>query len=175
MMAGGADLDPTMTVRIVAPISGRLIPLEEVPDPVFAQRMAGDGVAIEPAADPSGGPVTVVAPCDGQLAVLFPGGHAMAVVGPGGLEVIVHAGIDTVELQGAGFETLAKQGDLVRAGQPLVRFDPEALRRGGKRAISPVLVANVDIVAGMEVSKAAEVRAGRDVLLTVRLKEPWSG
>ncbi len=175
-MARGAGAAPaTGAIELLAPMSGRLVPLEEVPDPVFAERMAGDGVAIEPEpeASPASGDrsVTVVAPCDGLLAVLFPGGHAMAIAGPGGLEVIVHVGLDTVELAGAGFEVLARQGDRIRAGQPLVRFDPAALRDRGKRALSPVLVANVDAVERLQVSAGPTVRAGRDVLLTVWPKE----
>ncbi len=167
-----SPVDPAVRwVRLLAPISGRLVPLEQVPDPVFAERMAGDGVAIEPAVGRRGAAVTVVAPCDGRLAALFPGGHALAIVGPGGVEVIVHVGLDTVELKGAGFKTLARQGKEVRAGQPLVRFDPEVLGRRGKRALSPVLVTNVDAVERLEVAAGPEVRAGEDVLLTVWLKE----
>ncbi|MHB0886257.1 MAG: PTS sugar transporter subunit IIA [Bacillota bacterium] len=171
-LARGEGLAPGGgAIELLAPVSGRLVPLEKVPDPVFAERMAGDGVAIEPETEPEPEPMTVVAPCDGLLAVLFPGGHAMAIAGPGGLEVIVHIGLDTVELAGTGFEVLARQGDQVRAGQPLIRFDPAVLRGRGKRALSPVLVANMDAVERLQVSAGDTVRAGRDVLLTVWPKE----
>lgn len=168
--AAGQAAGRAQPVQLLAPMSGRVVPLEEVPDPVFAERMAGDGVAVEPepAVLTTGGTmVSVVAPCDGLLAVLFPGGHAMAIVGPAGLEVIVHVGLDTVELEGAGFEVLARQGDQVRAGQPLVRFDPAVLRSRGKRALSPVLVANVDAIERLRANPGPTVDAGRDVLLTV--------
>jgi glucose-specific phosphotransferase system IIA component len=133
--------------------------------------MAGDGVAIDPDPGPEGRPATVVAPCDGRLTVLFPGGHALAVTTSAGLEVIVHLGLDTVELGGEGFEALVHQGDGVRAGQPLVRFDLMAVRTRGKSALSPVLVAASADVVGISVTHRTSVEAGRDTLISVVLKD----
>lgn len=159
-----------MRVDLLAPLSGRVVPLDEVPDAVFAERMAGDGVAIEPEAGPGGGPVTVLAPCDGRLAVLFPGAHALAIVTPSGLEVIVHIGLDTVDLAGEGFEALARQGDEVRTGTPLVRVDFDVVRGRGRRALSPVVIAGPGAVESLAVTTLTTVEAGRDTLLTVATK-----
>src|SRR5947209_12120713 len=113
-------------IEVLAPLDGTVVDLESVPDEVFAQKMVGDGVAI----DPSGR--VAVAPVSGQLVKLFPGGHAFGIAADGGVELIVHLGLDTVELQGEGFERLATEGQAVTAGMPIVRFDRAAIERRGK-------------------------------------------
>ena len=105
-----------MSREVRAPFSGRIRPLTEVPDPVFAEAMVGPGLAIDP--DP--GEQDVVSPVDGEITTLHP--HAFVVGG-----ILVHLGIDTVKLEGEGFTLLAKQGDTVACGQPLVRWDPAAV------------------------------------------------
>lgn len=114
---------------VLAPCPGRVLPLSAVPDPVFAGEMVGPGVAIDP--DP--GPTTVVAPIDGRILKLH--AHAFVVLGADGVGVLVHLGIDTVKLDGAGFELIATEGAEVKAGDPIVRWDPAALPDG----ISPVV------------------------------------
>src|SRR5512138_697102 len=99
-------------------MSGRVLSLEQVPDPVFAERMLGDGVAIEPTEG------IAVAPVSGTLIVFHSAGHAFAIQErSSGIGVLVHVGLDTVELKGRGFERLAEQGDEVEAGETLLRFD----------------------------------------------------
>lgn len=112
---------PEGTVEVLVPCPGRLIAMSQVPDPVFAGEMVGPGVAIDP--DP--GEVTVVSPIAGKVVKALP--HAFVVLGPGGVGVLVHLGINTVRLQGRGFEVLAEQGATVAAGDPMVRWDPAAL------------------------------------------------
>lgn len=126
-------------MQILAPISGRAVPLAEVPDEVFAQGMAGQGCAIVPGASGE-----AVAPISGTLVKLFEGGHAFGIAAEGGVEMIVHLGLDTIELRGKGFERLAREGDRVEAGQPIVRFDLEEIRSGGYDPVTPVLVTNAD-------------------------------
>src|SRR5437660_679419 len=111
------------TVRILAPLDGTVVELEKVPDPVFAQKMAGDGVAI----DPSG--AVAVAPVAGKLVKLFPGGHAFGISAAHGVEVIVHLGLDTVELKGTGFQNIAREGQDVQAGEPITSFDRATIER----------------------------------------------
>jgi len=152
---------PTLT--LLAPFTGRVVPMEQVPDAVFAQKIVGDGLAIDPSAGLG------VAPVSGDLAVFVGGGHAFALRAEG-LEIIVHAGIDTVKLEGKGFEKLAKAGDRVAAGQPIVRFDLAAIRAAGYSTISPIVLSNLP--ASARLTKAAadsHVRAGIDPLLTVEL------
>lgn len=123
-------------MEILAPIPGRTVPLAEVPDEIFAQGMAGEGGAIVP--DSSG---EALAPISGTLVKLFEGGHAFGIEGDEGIELIVHVGLDTIEMQG-GFERLAVEGDRVEAGQPVVRFDLEEIRNAGYDPITPVIVTN---------------------------------
>lgn len=118
------------------PFAGPVVALADVPDPVFAGQLVGAGVAV----DPTGveGTVTAVAPVDGTIVKLHP--HAFALQGTAGTDVLVHVGIDTVKLSGAGFELLATEGDTVHAGDPVVRFTPSAIEAAGYSPVCPVVV-----------------------------------
>lgn len=111
--------------KIVAPVDGELIPLAEVPDGVFSQKVMGDGFAVVPSAD------EVVAPISGTAESVFPTGHAVGITSKDGIECIVHIGLDTVELNGDGFKPLISQGSKVKAGQPIVRFERESIAAKG--------------------------------------------
>ena len=141
-------------MEVLAPFSGRAVPLAEVPDDVFAEGMAGLGCAVVP--DASG---EAVAPISGTLVKLFEGGHAFGIVTEDGVEMIVHLGLDTIELQGRGFERLATEGDRVEAGQSIVRFDLDEIRSAGYDPVTPVLVTNPDEHPVGEAC-TGEVRAG---------------
>ena len=108
--------------ELAAVISGKCIPLEEVKDEVFASKAMGDGVAIVPESS------EVVAPCDGNLRLVANTGHAFGMVSNDGVEILIHIGIDTVKLDGKGFAVLAKQGEEVKKGQPIIRFDPDIMK-----------------------------------------------
>lgn len=141
-------------MEVLAPFSGRAVPLTEVSDEVFAEGMAGLGCAVVP--DASG---EAVAPVSGTLVKLFEGGHAFGIVAEGGVEMIVHLGLDTIELQGRGFERMATEGDCVEAGQPVVRFDLDEIRSAGYDPVTPVLVTNADEHPVGE-ARTGEVHAG---------------
>ena len=126
-------------MQVLAPISGNAVPLSEVPDEVFAEGMAGEGGAIVP--DASG---EAVAPISGTLVKLFEGGHAFGIETDEGVEMIVHLGLDTIEMRGVGFEKIATEGDRVEAGQPIVRFDLDEITNVGYDPITPVVVTNPD-------------------------------
>src|ERR687896_2747666 len=126
-------------MQMLAPVTGRAVPLSEVPDEVFAEGMAGEGGAIVPGASGE-----VVAPVSGTLVKLFEGGHAFGIETDEGVELIVHVGLDTIEMRGAGFEKLATEGDRVQAGQPIVRFDLEEIKNSGYDPVTPVVVTNPD-------------------------------
>jgi PTS system glucose-specific IIA component len=118
---------------VLSPCPGRVVAMADVPDPVFAEEMVGPGVAIEP--DP--GPTTVVAPIAGTVLKVLP--HAFVVLGDG-VGVLVHLGINTVRLEGEGFEVLATQGSEVAAGDPMITWDPAALPpTAGGQDVSPVV------------------------------------
>ncbi len=111
--------------QFVAPVEGTMVAIESVADPVFSSKAMGDGVAFVPASG------TIVTPCSGTLNVVAETGHAFGITREDGVEVLIHVGIDTVNEQGAGFEVFHKPGDVVRAGEPVVRVDLEALRKKG--------------------------------------------
>ena len=121
-------------ITLLAPLPGWSTPLAEVPDEVFATRLLGDGVAMDPTAG------TLYAPCDGELAVVAASGHAVTVRTPQGCEVLLHVGIDTVALAGEGFEVHAPQGSRVRAGDALLSFDLDLLARRAKSLLTPVII-----------------------------------
>lgn len=149
---------------VLAPVAGRVIPLAEVPDMVFASAMVGPGAAIDPDGDAVS--VEALSPAPGVVAALHP--HAFVIAGPGGGNrgVLVHLGIDTVQLQGLGFELLAAQGDEVAAGQPLVRWSPSEVVAQGKSAI----VAVIALAASAEELEMVDVErvAAGDALFTWR-------
>jgi sugar PTS system EIIA component len=120
---------------VLAPIAGTVVPLAEVPDPVFAGQMVGSGAAVEP---PAGEMFDVVSPVAGKVIKLLP--HAFVVVGSSGRGVLTHVGIDTVKLKGEGFKLLIAQGDTVDAGTPVMRVDPTAALAAGYSMVSPVVV-----------------------------------
>lgn len=120
---------------VLAPISGSVVPLAEVPDPVFAGQMVGSGAAVEP---PAGEAFDVVSPLAGKVVKLLP--HAFVVVGSSGRGVLTHVGIDTVKLKGDGFKLLIAQGDAVRAGEPIMHVDPAPALAAGYSMVSPVVV-----------------------------------
>ncbi|MFC6088549.1 PTS glucose transporter subunit IIA [Saccharothrix sp. BKS2] len=122
-----------MTLRVTSPVSGRVVPLTEVPDPVFAQAMVGPGVAVEP----ERGGAEVVSPVDGTVVTLHP--HAFVVATEDGAAVLVHLGIDTVKRKGEGFTLHVVKGESVRAGQPVVTWDPAEVEAAGFAPICPVI------------------------------------
>lgn len=137
---------------VAAPLSGRVIPIDDVDDEVFAGRVMGDGVALQP----SDG--RVVAPVAGRIEKLFPGGHGVALETPDGVQVLIHVGLDTVELKGEGFTIHAREGDDVAVGDLLVEADLDHLRGLGKDLTSPVVVISghaVEVVADGDVETGA--------------------
>ena len=127
-------------MQVLAPCPGRVFPITEVSDPVFAGEMVGPGIAI----DPSPGRTTVVAPVAGTILKLHP--HAFAMATAGGLGILVHLGINTVRLDGAGFELVATEGSTVAAGDPMVTWDPSGI--SGDDVTTTVMVVVLDRPAG---------------------------
>jgi multiphosphoryl transfer protein len=147
-------------VAILAPFDGWCTGLEEVPDPVFSGRMLGDGVAIDPLSG------IVLAPCAGEVVTLPASAHAVTIRTPGGADVLVHIGIDTVQLGGRGFEAQVKLGQVVEAGQELIRFDLDTVARGAKTLLTPVVVAASDGFRIRRRRAAGIINAG-DVLFEI--------
>lgn len=149
-------------VKIYSPITGKVVGLESVPDDAFANKMIGEGCAIDPS---EGG---VFAPVDGEVDI-FDTNHAVTFEMKNGLEIIVHLGIDTVELLGMGFERVGEPGTLVRVGDELVRYDVDFIRENAKSAISPIIITSTDDVESIDVVASGEIKAG-DLLMKVKMK-----
>ena len=147
-------------IPVLAPLDGLVIELEQVPDEVFAQKMVGDGLAI----DPQG--AVAVAPISGKLIKLFPGGHAFGIAAEQGIELIVHLGLDTIELEGEGFTRIATEGQMVRAGEPIVRFDRPTIERTGKVMLSPVVSTGEGTITRRT---SGTVKAGQDILFVLNV------
>lgn len=150
-------------VSVFSPLTGKIISLTDVPDEVFSQKMMGDGIAIEAEDN------TSYAPVGGELIVLFPTYHAYGIKTIDGLELLVHIGLNTVELNGEGFTAYKKQGDMVKQGEKIVSFDMDICRKSGKSLISPVIITNMDIISGVSFTKSENIKSG-EVLMEVELK-----
>ena len=150
----------THTHTIYAPVSGKTIALSSVPDPVFAERLTGDGLAILADSD------EVLAPCDGRITLFFDTRHAFALTTPDGVQILVHLGLDTVIMNGEGITALHHPGEEVTAGTPILRLDLPLLRKKKINFVSPVLIVNYDKVQNMKIQAAGKhVQAGTDVVL----------
>ncbi|WP_435176016.1 PTS sugar transporter subunit IIA [Actinacidiphila sp. bgisy145] len=139
---------------VSSPMAGRVIGLDAVPDPVFSGEMVGPGTAVDPVREPA----EAVSPVDGVVVSLHP--HAFVVVDDEGHGVLTHLGIDTVQLNGEGFEVLVAKGDTVGRGQPVVRWNPAAIEAGGKSPVCPVIALQATGRALGGVVRDGEVAAG---------------
>ncbi len=143
---------------IMAPVDGEVLPLAKADDEVFASKALGEGVVIEPSSG------SVVAPFDGKVVTLFPTKHAIGLVSPNGAEVLIHIGVNTVELNGKYFESFVKQGDEVKAGQPMVTFDPQSIKKAGYSAQVMVLVTNTAAYQNVSVLHEGNTRSKEQLL-----------
>lgn len=150
-------------VTIYAPVNGKVIDLSEVPDEAFSQRMIGDGCAIEPSQG------SICSPINGELANVFPTKHAIIFENKEGLELIVHFGVDTVKLNGEGFEKVREEGS-TKVGDEIVKYDLELISSKAPSVKTPVLINNMDLVEKIEIlALAKDVKVG-DAIMEVTLK-----
>lgn len=150
------------TLEILAPLSGVLVPIDTVPDPVFAQKMVGDGISIDPTS------ADMVAPVSGTITQLHNAHHALTITTEQGVEVLIHIGLDTVMLKGEGFTCKVKMGDKVEAGQSLITFDPVVVGRKAMSLLTQIVIANGEKVASLK-GATGLVQAGKQTILTLQL------
>ncbi|UOQ95251.1 PTS glucose transporter subunit IIA [Halobacillus shinanisalinarum] len=150
-------------VSILAPVKGKVLALEEVPDPVFSERMMGEGIAVEPTDG------TVVSPVEGEVVQLFPTKHAVGLKTKTGAEILIHIGLETVSMDGEGFEAFVKQGDKVKAGDRLITFDVNLVGEKAKSTVTPIIITNSDEFE-VKLTEEKEATAGETELLTVNNK-----
>jgi PTS system D-glucosamine-specific IIC component len=156
-------------VQFRAPVQGVMIPIELVEDPIFAQKLVGEGVAFYPEKG------ELVAPVRGKIAHIHPSRHAIGIQTPEGLDVLLHVGIDTSELNGKGFTPLVREGDEVRPGQPLLRFQLHTIKRLNKSTATPMLITNPEMVRSWRFAPFKAVKKGQAAVMSVVVKEKEQG
>ena len=147
-------------IVIASPVKGKVIALSDVQDEAFSAGILGQGAAILPEDD------TIYAPADGTIANMFSTGHAIGMLTDSGAEVLIHVGMDTVQLNGKGFEPLVQSGDTVKKGQALLKFDRNLIEAAGYSLVTPVIITNSDAYAAVLAANTETVNAG-DSLLTL--------
>lgn len=148
------DLKKEKNNEVFAISTGKIVPLEEVPDDVFSQKMMGDGIAIELENE------LVISPVNGKITSIFPTKHAIVIGKEDGVDIIVHIGIDTVNLDGEGYELFVKEGDEVVVGSHLVKVDIELLKSKGYSTITPILIANKESIKKIDFTTISNCKAG---------------
>lgn len=152
-------------VEFYTPVSGKIIPLEEVPDPVFSQKMMGDGLAVIPSAG------DIVSPVKGTVILVAATKHAVGLRADDGTEILIHVGLETVALEGKGFNVAVKDGDKVSAGQLLMEVDLEYISTNAKSTVTPVVITNSEEGKKQYVfTEEKEGTAGKTVLFTAAAK-----
>lgn len=154
----GMKSDMQKESTVYSPVKGKVIPLSEVEDEAFSLGILGKGAAIIPEEG------VIYAPADGEISAFFPTGHAIGIKTEDGLEILIHVGMDTVQLEGKGFTPLAGMGDKVKKGQKLLEFDKELIKKEGYSIVTPVLISNFDQFDNISVTDKEYVQTG-DILL----------
>ncbi|HTG69408.1 MAG TPA: PTS glucose transporter subunit IIA [Candidatus Udaeobacter sp.] len=149
---------------IFSPISGRVLPMEEVPDPIFSKSMAGMGVAIDPEDGKVGSPV------DGEIIHLFQTKHALWIRADSGLDLLIHIGVDTVCLNGEGFHHYVKMGDRVKMGQPLMNFSLDLVREKATSPVTPMFLIHTDQIEQIDIELPERAERGLTPLMKVKVK-----
>lgn len=159
--APDAAAEPALPGTLYAPIKGKTMPLSEVKDEVFSSGAMGDGIATDPEVG------EVYAPCDGEISTFFPTGHAIGITAADGAEVLIHVGMDTVALNGEGFKPMAKEGDKVKKGQLLLKFDIKLIKSKGYSLVTPMIITNSDEVGAPVAAPFGNVSVG-DVVVNYK-------
>ncbi|TAA45221.1 phosphoenolpyruvate--protein phosphotransferase [Corallincola spongiicola] len=152
------------SLQLKAPLSGYIRSIEDVPDPVFAQKMVGDGIAIDPTSQ------VLVSPIDGTIVQIHPAKHAVTIRSEQGVEVLMHIGLDTVLLKGEGFFPLVTEGERVTVGQPLVDFDADQIALNARSLLTIIIVTNGELVHSYQYG-SGHVEAEQDTVLELSLGE----
>ncbi|KGF26659.1 MULTISPECIES: PTS sugar transporter subunit IIA [Staphylococcus] len=159
----GKGKEVNKEIEIYAPLTGEYINIEDIPDPVFAQKMMGEGFGINPTEG------EVVSPIEGKVDNVFPTKHAIGLKADNGLEILVHIGLDTVQLDGQGFEILVSSGDTVQVGDPLLKFDLEYISNNAKDVISPIIITNSDQTESIHVNDVKAIIKGETKVVDVTM------
>ena len=146
---------------LLAPLKGEIKPITEVPDQVFAGKMMGDGFAIVPAEG------MIVSPVNGKIVNLFPTKHAIGILSDTGREILIHVGIDTVNLKGQGFETLVSENDIIEQGQPLLKVDLNYIKEHATSTITPIVFTNLAEGEKVVINKQGQVELKQEGIIKI--------
>lgn len=153
------DAEPSNPNELIAFLSGKVLPMEEVKDPVFSSKMLGDGLAIEPSSE------LIIAPCDGVISTVMEASkHAVGITAANGMELLIHEGIDTVALNGEGFELYVKEGDTVKAGDKLIKFNSKLIKSKGYQTCCVLAITNSDDYPDMKLHTGIDAIAGVTII-----------
>ncbi|MGE7758510.1 PTS sugar transporter subunit IIA [Peribacillus sp. NPDC097895] len=150
--------------QLLAPINGQVMNIEDVPDPVFSGKMMGDGIAILPEEG------LVVSPLDAEVVQVFHTKHALGLRTKSGIELLIHIGLETVNLKGEGFEVHVAEGQSVKAGDKLVTFDIEFLKSNAPSIVTPIVITNGELVEKLEKTTITQARINETEIMKVYLK-----
>ena len=162
-----AQEKPQQSLTLLAPLSGPIVPLATVSDPIFAEKVMGDGLAVNPQSN------DLLAPCDGVISQLSKTSHALSLTADNGAEILLHIGIDTVQLKGEGFSPKVKEGERVKCGQCLIQFDRELITKKAPSPVTMLIVVNTDQFDFSDFASGNAV-AGQSAFLTLTKKEAAS-
>lgn len=160
----GKGEEASKQIEVKAPITGRYVAIEDIPDPVFAQKMMGEGFGIEPTEG------LVVSPIDGEIVNVFPTKHAIGIKASNGLEILIHVGLETVAMKGEGFDTKVSAGDKVKVGDALLSFDIDLISQKASSIISPVIITNSDAVNNLDTLNQSDLVRGETTVLSIDVK-----
>ncbi|PPI86698.1 PTS glucose transporter subunit IIA [Candidatus Pantoea edessiphila] len=159
----GETKNRDIIINIVAPLSGQIINLEEVPDVVFSEKIVGDGIAIKPSGN------KIVAPVSGKISKIFETNHAFSMISNDGIELFVHFGIDTVELKGEGFKRIATEGQEINIGEVVIEFNLSLLEKKAKSTITPIVISNMDRIVTLA-KMSGQVILAETTIMRVNMK-----
>lgn len=149
--------------ELMSPVKGSAVSIKDVPDPTFSEEVLGKGIAVIPSDN------KILSPCDGKVDLIFPTGHAVNVVSEFGTEILIHIGLDTVQLKGEGFKTFVQDGTAVKKGDLLIEFDKEEIAQKGYNTITPIVICNSDDYSEIEPVLSENV-TNDDVILRLKKK-----
>ncbi|WP_414052540.1 PTS sugar transporter subunit IIA [Macrococcus animalis] len=157
----GKGEEVSKQIEIKAPITGKYVAIEDIPDPVFAQKMMGEGFGIAPSEG------IVVSPIDGEIVNVFPTKHAIGIKASNGLEILIHVGLETVAMKGEGFDTKVNAGDKVKVGDELLTFDINLIEQKASSVISPVIITNSDVINTLDTLNNGDLVRGESTVLSI--------
>ncbi|QFT88659.1 Glucose-specific phosphotransferase enzyme IIA component [Bacillus sp. THAF10] len=162
---GKKEQAPTPTEEtVLAPINGKVTELTEVPDPTFSQKMMGDGIAIIPEDG------EVVSPVNGEIIQFFHTKHAIGIRSESGAEILIHVGLETVSMNGEGFNGHVKEGDNVKVGDKLISFDLDLVKEKAENTITPIVITNGEVIESLDKNVVDQATKGQTAIFEIKMK-----